>query len=524
MRTRTGLVPCLCCVCAALLVSLVLPGCASRREQLERVAKDWCETIRASQVIPVYPPTADLLPGDMFLVDRPVREQQSEWDEKGFLALPFELPRMAQSDLPDLNDRYGTSRWAMFAEDGVDPDIDKDETPEGPGDETDGPGDEPDDPGDQPEDDDPEPDPEDPSPEDESTPGLRRGAPTAAFPTYSFSVSNGGSFDLAMPVQGVPVGLSAAGGNGANGTIALKDVRTFGYDNFELLSSVRRFWRAPDHRTYLAELHAQSRGVQPYLRVVGRVYGVKSFNVTLNSRSSFGFGADAGSMAGTERGDGAAEERGGTVSTEDAARFSETSVGNADSAPTPNATPNQGEADRAALVDRLNRSLSSSDATKLGVSARFVAASSRSVSLVETFTEPLVVGYVGFDLPISEDGSLGAPVLTYDVLERGAAPNVRWRGTITAWHDRMNTLLGLLESDAMDEGALDAALEAAAASLGHAAGEAYAAARADRKSPADAFDTAVMQIQKRYPASSAASEQVYRNAVEAIEGVLPDDE
>ena len=50
-------------------------GCpATRQAQLEGVAKDWCATIRASQVIPVYPPTADLLPGDMFLVDRPVRD------------------------------------------------------------------------------------------------------------------------------------------------------------------------------------------------------------------------------------------------------------------------------------------------------------------------------------------------------------------------------------------------------------------------------------------------------------------
>jgi hypothetical protein len=51
------------------------------------VAKDWCETIRAAQVIPVFPLTEDMQPGDVFMVRKPLGEQEKEFREKGFLAL-----------------------------------------------------------------------------------------------------------------------------------------------------------------------------------------------------------------------------------------------------------------------------------------------------------------------------------------------------------------------------------------------------------------------------------------------------
>ncbi len=49
----------------------MLSGCATQKmsgDQLARVAKDWSLGIRASQIIPVYPLTEDLQPGDVFLV------------------------------------------------------------------------------------------------------------------------------------------------------------------------------------------------------------------------------------------------------------------------------------------------------------------------------------------------------------------------------------------------------------------------------------------------------------------------
>ena len=43
-------------------------------------------TIRGSQVIPVYPLTEDLQPGDIFLVQVPIDQQQKLYEEERFPA------------------------------------------------------------------------------------------------------------------------------------------------------------------------------------------------------------------------------------------------------------------------------------------------------------------------------------------------------------------------------------------------------------------------------------------------------
>ena len=82
------------CVPILALACLSL-SCTSweRQHQLERVAKDWCLTIRASQVIPVYPLTEDLQPGDVFLVQTPVKKQVEVYEKRGFLPLEQMLVR-----------------------------------------------------------------------------------------------------------------------------------------------------------------------------------------------------------------------------------------------------------------------------------------------------------------------------------------------------------------------------------------------------------------------------------------------
>lgn len=74
----------------------IASGCAQdmKRESLEAVAKDWCMTIRASRVIPVYPLTEDLQPGDIFLVQLPVKRQHEIYEQKGFLPLDNHLHRL----------------------------------------------------------------------------------------------------------------------------------------------------------------------------------------------------------------------------------------------------------------------------------------------------------------------------------------------------------------------------------------------------------------------------------------------
>jgi hypothetical protein len=52
-----------------------------------------------------------------------------------------------------------------------------------------------------------------------------------------------------------------------------------------------------------------------------------------------------------------------------------------------------------------------------GGTIKFAWATSRSVAMSETFDRPLVIGFLGFDFPVLDDGSLGAPVATFDQLE-----------------------------------------------------------------------------------------------------------
>src|SRR6185369_7504669 len=74
----------------------VVPGCVSQQkdEQLSEVAKGWCKTIRASQVIPVYPLTEDVQPGDIFVVQVPIDRQQKVYEDRGFLPLDHHVARL----------------------------------------------------------------------------------------------------------------------------------------------------------------------------------------------------------------------------------------------------------------------------------------------------------------------------------------------------------------------------------------------------------------------------------------------
>ncbi|MFG0306588.1 MAG: hypothetical protein ACF8Q5_10305 [Phycisphaerales bacterium JB040] len=452
MRDQIVVRSCLWAACWALLVSLALPGCASRREQLERVAKDWCETIRASQVIPVYPPTADLLPGDMFLVDRPVREQHTEWEEKGFLALPFELPRLAHTDR---SDRYLARRWGMFH---------TDDAPE----------------------------------------GAVRKAPPAAFPSYSFSVANGGSFDLALPVQGVPVGLSALATSNANGTISMKDVQTYALDQLELGRAVREYWNGASgeakQRQDLLREFKRSVGYGPlYVRAVNRVYGVRTFNITISSASSRGASASAGAGSPASL-------------AVDAARAD----------PTTSAAEQLNETSRnlGTAADGSTNALTD-DAT-LGVHTQFVAASARSVSLVDTFDEPIVVGYLALDFPVGNDGSLGLPVPTFDVLDRGVDPEVARRGASTRWQAELEDERALLEGRGLDPSVLARVYERAARTLGVRPRIAFEnAMRAEPENPREAFLQAVRQLMERdAQAGTWETERVYREATRALRNAI----
>jgi hypothetical protein len=81
------------------LVIALLCGCdTTKQAQLEKAAKEWCATIRASQVIPVYPLTEDIQPGDIYLVQCPIDKQQKIYEKRGYLPLDNHLDRLNPSN------------------------------------------------------------------------------------------------------------------------------------------------------------------------------------------------------------------------------------------------------------------------------------------------------------------------------------------------------------------------------------------------------------------------------------------
>ncbi len=235
----------------ALAMIFVIAACGtSRRAQLHRVAKDWCETIRASQVIAVYPLTQDIQPGDVFLVQTPIDKQQDIYREDGFLPLDNHLARIHPDGYLDF---YGHS----FIDPANPPVLPKDWLEK-----------------------------------------AWKDAPSAAFPSYSFTATRGGGLNLALPVSGVPVGLSLLGTQSASGTVSLKDARTIGVDSESLYTHLVRDWASSDNleRRYFLESFGVQPGERPrnFLRVVTRVYLLGAIDVQLNDARSVSAGADAG--------------------------------------------------------------------------------------------------------------------------------------------------------------------------------------------------------------------------------------
>jgi hypothetical protein len=342
-----------------LLVALVAAsGCArglSDRE-LQRVARDWSMVIRASQILPVYPLTEDLQPGDIFLVQVTVEDQAKTYRERGFLPLDNLIVRLDPRG-------YETFYRQSFEAGGA----------------------------------------EHPLPKFWLEPGKPASwtlAPNASFPTYSFSARRGGGFNVALPVQGIPVGLSLLGGDATQGTITIAEARTYGVDTISLYDDVRRWAEA--NRAFLQYFGGDPQRTN-YVRVVSRVYITGRINVSLQgSRSS-----------------------GGTLSG-GASKPVDLVVPNAGADPSKNtleAYTSNIEKLNAMIAAAMERVGGSNLAP--GGTVKVVSASSSSISLAEDFARPLVIGYLGFDMAIGPGGVLGPPIATHAVLERGVSPALR---------------------------------------------------------------------------------------------------
>ncbi|MEM6504861.1 MAG: hypothetical protein AAF711_05295 [Planctomycetota bacterium] len=369
--------PLLTCVLliAAMLMTPALTGCGAitkykRDKQLQAVAKDWNKTIRASQVMPVYPPTEDLQPGDMFIVTSTLEEQHDAWKKKGYLPLDYHLARIQPEGYADFYQKSFLKGK------------DKDQVT---------------------------------LPNDWQKPGadeLAWGeAPMAYFPSYSFTASSSIGANTAFPVSSVPVGLSLLNSGSATVTVQIDDARTLGVDIVSLYKDVQE-WVGKNENLFSP--YAQPNpDIEPnYLRVVSRVYLAKGMNIGIqNTSTSSGSGSVGASkpvdlLLDTPTGDNADKQ---------------TSIDNYNAA-------------LEKLNTSLNQAVAApgkaADALLPGGTVKVVSASSGSISLNETFDRPVIIGYLAFDMAIGPHGELGPPVPTLAVADRKAKPLVAAGGDV----------------------------------------------------------------------------------------------
>lgn len=347
-----------CCIVAGFAAAtvLALTGCATGRSgQVESAAKDWSRVVRASQVIPVYPLTEDLQPGDVFLVEMPVERQQKLYDRKGYLPLDNHIARLHLSGYEAFYRRsfLTSTGQVVLPLDWMDPQ-DPHVPPWGP-------------------------------------------APKAAFPTHTFTVRRGAGLSLAVPVQGVPIGLSLLGTDALEGTLAIRQAATLGVD---LLSAFHHLqvWAAgqSDFLRNFGTLAGETN--QTYLRMVTRIYVAGEVEINLIDTSSSSAEVSGSPLDALLRAAGGETN----VSPSDViTQYSETLRG----------LNEMLDSQRAALGNDRPNSLP-------GGSVHVTAAAARSVSLRESFPRPLVIGYLGFDCAIRPGGTLGPPLPTYAVLEK----------------------------------------------------------------------------------------------------------
>jgi hypothetical protein len=336
----------------AVLVAVLCLSCRSmdhaRENDLARVAKDWCLTIRASQVLPVYPLTEDLQVGDLFLVSTPIGEEVHMLEKSGFLPLENVIARLQPTGWQQfyngayfVDDKTVLPRQWQF-----------------------------------------------PNPTPTTAPlTLWSEAPGAAFPSYTFQVKRGAGATLAIPIQAVPVGLSLLQTSDAYGTVNISNASTYGLP-VSVISPQVEEW-ANGNRDFLKQ-YAPHHGTdkkgnptveQNYVRAVYRVYVAGGVNVSLISNEAKGARLDAGASKSSALFDAGST----TTDAADAA------------------------SNYAKVMTSLSQSIASATP---GANLTLASASSRSVAMNETFPRPLVIGYLAFDRSIEEGGLLGPPLPT----------------------------------------------------------------------------------------------------------------
>lgn len=215
-----------------------------------------------------------------------------------------------------------------------------------------------------------------------------REAPGAAFPAYTVKVSTSAGLDLGVPIHGVPIALNAMRRSAANATVQITEAHTYGEQMWNLFRRVTAWSEQDSVRKFLRQYGAKddssclAGGDCRFLRVVSRVYLAGGVNVAVSANAASG--VIAGNHANEESTSGV-------------------------------------DSDAVDAAARLNARFAEALKAAPGGRLEFTSASDRSVALREQFPRPLVVGYLGFDMAILADGSLGPPVPTLLRLRRQAS-------------------------------------------------------------------------------------------------------
>ena len=150
-------------------------------------------------MIPVYPLTEDLRPGDVFLVQTPIKDQVKQYEADGFLPMDQMVARLNPEGYVAF---YGPT---SINEHEFSPFLTGHSVAVSPG-----------------------------------YAFPTNAAPRASFPSYNFSFSRGTGLQMALPISGVPVALGLSGFEKARGSVTLSDAYTYGIDLMSLTTQVDR--------------------------------------------------------------------------------------------------------------------------------------------------------------------------------------------------------------------------------------------------------------------------------------------
>lgn len=220
--------------------SLTISGCAYNTPQnsLEKVAKDWSMTVRASQVMPLYPLEEDLRPGDLYVITRSIDSEIETWKEKGFLPLVNRYDRLKPAE----------EAYTSYYKDG---------------------------------------------PYIEDSPSYTR-LPRVAFPSYTFEIDKRRALGIAIPLNAVPLALSISGAQSATGSVVFKNASTQGLPDSQMNKAIQSWGDANRPELIKLRKDADANNHPLLIRLITRVFKIQGATVNLAFDQVEGFGVQAG--------------------------------------------------------------------------------------------------------------------------------------------------------------------------------------------------------------------------------------